>query len=124
MRKEIYIFRSLSTEDHNSFRGRMFELAEALLEQCAPESLKLTLTTKSPPRISIIPFKKDKIAVFSLSGRDKECAEFLSETPGFGGGYLVQEAVPVAYEKTWEDRKTTPGACLSDPVSQQTQTGL
>ncbi len=112
MQKEIYIFRGLSSEDHKSFTDRMFELADALLEKCLPDTLKMSLTTKRPPAISVIPFKKDKIAVFSLSGRKQDCSLHLSGTGGFGGGYQVEEAIPVAYEKTWEDRSPTPGVCL------------
>jgi len=112
MQKEIYIFRGLSKENHNSFKIRVFKVAEVLMDHSAPKTLKVALTTKRPPLISIIPFKKEKIAVFSLRGSEKACSELLSEIPGFWGGYLVEEAVPVVYEKTWEDRHATPGVCL------------
>lgn len=112
MQKEIHIFRGLSSEDYKSFKSRMFELAESLLTQCNPDTLRVSLTTARPPRISVIPFKKGKIAVFSLTGTEEDCTELLSGTDGFGGGFQVEEAVPVAYEKTWEDRSTSPGPCL------------
>lgn len=112
MQKEIYIFRGLSSEDHKIFTGRMFEVADSLLDKCAPDTLKMSLTTKPPPGISVIPFKKDKIAVFSLSKGKQDCFDLLSETAGFVGAYQVEEAVPVAYEKNWEDRSPTPGVCL------------
>jgi hypothetical protein len=112
MQKEIYIFRGLTSEDHKSFTNRMFEVSDALLDRCAPGTLKISLTTKRPPGISIIPFRKDKIAVISITGKEKDGTDLMSETPGFEGGYLVEEAVPVAYTKTWEDRNPTPGECL------------
>lgn len=112
MQKEIYIFRGQSSEDYPSFRKRMFELADQLLEKGEPQALKASLTTRRPPGISVIPFKKDKIAVFSLWGRKQDCSEFLSGVHGFAGSYLVEEAVPVSYEKTWEDGSQTPGECL------------
>jgi hypothetical protein len=90
----------------------MFTLADTLLEQWDPDALKVSLTTRRPPGISIIPFKKDKIAVFSLRGRKQDASGLLSGIQGFAGAYLVEEAVPVAYEKTWEDGNPTPGECL------------
>ena len=112
MQKEIYIFRGQASESYKSFTKRMFELADVLLEQSNPDALKASLTTKQRPRISIIPFRKDKIAVFSLRGSKQDCSGFLSGIQGFAGGYQVEEALPVAYEKTWEDRSPTPGECL------------
>lgn len=112
MQKEVYIFRGQSSESYKSFSKRMYELGNTLLEKLGPHALKASLTTRRPPRISIIPFKKDKIAVFSLRGRKGDDTGFLSEIQGFDGGYQVEEAIPVAYEKTWEDRNPTPGECL------------
>jgi hypothetical protein len=112
MQKEIYIFRGQSSENYKSFTKRMFDLAEVILEQCEPETLKASLTTRRPPRISVIPFRKYKIAVFSLLGRKKDGFGFLTGIQGFTGGYLVEEAIPVNYDKTWEDRSPTPGECL------------
>ncbi len=36
----------------------------------------------------------------------------LINEPGFAGGYAVEEAIPVAYKKNWEDGTATPGICL------------
>lgn len=112
MQKEIYIFRGSSSESYKDFTKRMFELAELILEQYGPLALKASLTTRRPPGISVIPFRKDKIAVFSLTGRKKESELLLEGKHGASGGYLVEEAIPVAYDKTWEDRSPTPGVCL------------
>ena len=112
MQKEIYIFRAASSESYKDFTKRMFELAELMLEQLAPSTLKASMTTRSRPLISVIPFKRDKIAVFSLTDRKKNDTGFLAEIAGFSGGYLVEEAIPVHYHKTWEDGGPTPGVCL------------
>lgn len=112
MQKEIYIFRGQSSESYSSFTKRMFALADSLLEQLGPDALSASLTTRRPPGISIIPFKRDKVSVFSLRGRKQDASGFLSGVKGFAGAYLVEEAIPVAYEKTWEDRSPTPGECL------------
>ena len=45
MQKEIYIFRAASSESYKDFTKRMFELAELMLEQLAPSTLKASMTT-------------------------------------------------------------------------------
>jgi len=112
MQKEIYIFRGSCSESYKSFARRMFDVADILLEQFGPDALKASLTTRRPPRFSVIPFRNDKIAVFSLTGRTKDSVLVFGGEHGCSGGYLVEEAIPVAYEKTWEDRIPTPGICL------------
>lgn len=112
MPKEIYILNGLPSESYENFRKRIFKLAEDIQDPYKPETLKINLTLKSPPRISIIPFKRKKIAVLSLSGRKSESIDLLSKSEGFRGGYRVEEALPVAYDKTWADGEATPGECL------------
>lgn len=112
MQKEIYILDSHLKEDYKSFKNRIFRLSEALIEQYAPETLKTCLTLRRPPFFSIIPFKKEKIAVISLSRKTNSPVDLLTQAEGFRGGYVVEEAIPVAYEKNWEDGSPTPGVCL------------
>jgi hypothetical protein len=112
VQKEIFIVKGLPEEDYTGFKARILALAAGLLHADGPVSLKVTLTERKPPRLSVIPFRKEKVAVFSISGRPPDCPVVLSEAPGFTGGYLVEEAVPVSYDKTWEDGKPSPGACL------------
>jgi hypothetical protein len=90
----------------------MLELSNEILEQCGPEMLRITLTVKRPPRVSVIPFRREKAAAFSITGTTRDSADVISGAPGFTGGYLVEEAIPVTYEKTWGDGVPTPGDCL------------
>ncbi len=112
MHKEIYIFRGLPSEEYDSFRKRIIELSRDLIDQYAPETLKINLTVKAPPRASVIPFKKKKVAVLSLTGSSASIMDLATKAEGFTGGYVVEEAIPVAYDKTWEDGEPTPGECL------------
>ena len=112
MPKEIYILNGLPGEDYSEFRNRIFQLSNDLLIRFKPDSLKINLTLKAPPGISIIPFKRKKIAVLSLTRSYTEPIDMLSSADGFRGGYVVEEALPVAYEKTWKDGEATPGECL------------
>ena len=50
--------------------------------------------------------------VAAISHIKKKNRNILIDKPGFSGAYEVEEALPVAYNKDWEDGETTPGICL------------
>lgn len=112
MQKEIYILSGLPGEDYKAFKNRIFKLNEVLLDRYGPASLKTCLTLKRPPRISVIPFKKRKIAVTSLTREKGPALDLITKEAGYAGGYTVDEAIPVAYQRTWGDGEPTPGECL------------
>ena len=112
MPKEIYIFKGLPSEHYDGFRERIMMLSSEILDRNKPGTLKINLTLKAPPRMSVIPFKRSKIAVFSVTGSTPGGRELLTGSEGFTGAYEVEEAIPVAYEKTWADGEPTPGECL------------
>ena len=112
MHKEIYILKGLKGEDYNSFKDRIFKLSNSLVELHGPEALKTCLTLKPPPPISVIPFKREKIAVISVTRNTNSAIDLITKSDGYAGGYAVEEAIPVAYKKDWEDGSPTPGVCL------------
>lgn len=112
MPKEIYILRNHLSEDYTSFKNRIIRLAVNVVEQYTIESLKACLTVRRPPLITVIPFRKKKIAILSVTRKTGKAIEMITQTEGFDGGYLVEEAVPVAYDKAWADGDPTPGVCL------------
>jgi hypothetical protein len=112
MRKEMYIIRGSKGEDYEHFTDRVIRTARATVELIKPEALKVTVTTGPPPRFSVIPFKKSKIAVISIYRIGNTSIDLLKFTEGFAGAFKVEEAIPVMYEKNWEDGKATPGACM------------
>lgn len=111
MKKEIHIVKGLPSESYKDFRVRMFNLADSLLDGGNCHTLRVNLTLKPPPRLSVIPFRRGKVAALSLTG-ESPAADLPITTEGYTGGYTVEEAIPVAYEKTWEDRSPTPGICM------------
>lgn len=112
MRKEIYLVRGNEKEDYRAFTNRVLQTADKTVKHINPDALKVSLTTNCPPKISVIPFKKSKIAVFSVYREDNDPVNTLHEAEGFSGAFKVEEALPVSYEKTWADGDPTPGACL------------
>lgn len=112
MRKEIYLLAGLENEDYSDFNKRIHSLSTQILSQDGIDSAKVTYTQSPPPIISVIPFKKKKIAAFSLVCNESTAVQKLMNDYGAQGTYLVDEAIPVMYKKTWEDLTPTPGVCL------------
>ena len=112
MYKEIYLVRGTVRESYPEFYSRINTLAFAVTKEVNPEALKFTITTGAPPRLTIIPFKRSKIAAISVYKSNPKPVEALREAEGFYGAYRVTEALPVAYQKNWQDGEPTPGACL------------
>lgn len=112
MRKEIYLIRGLRDETYDGFRMRIMTLAEQAVASADPAKLKFVLTIQPPPKISIIPFKKKKVAAISVFRAADQPLKSLTEESGFEGVYRVDEAIPVRYEKDWQNGEQTPGICL------------
>jgi hypothetical protein len=112
MNKEIYLVKGAVQESYQDFYDRIFKMVSNLAEELNPETLKFTITVKSPPRITIIPFRRSKIAAISICKSSSVPVEVLRNSEGFYGAYRVTEALPIAYRKNWKDGEPTPGACL------------
>ena len=112
MNKEIILIKGLENETYAQFSERILSLGKSFLEDKEITQVKITCTLNPPPKISVIPFKKAKIAAISIYSENKESKKKLLNASGLDGGYLVDEAIPVAYEKNWKDGVSTPGVCL------------
>jgi hypothetical protein len=77
------------------------------------------LTEEKPPLISVIPFRKEKIAALSFDMRPQSSID--DNIPGVAGSYLVEQALPVSYTRSWPARTRTPGACLLTLFRKKTQ---
>jgi hypothetical protein len=112
MNKEIYLVHGTVRESYPEFFNRIFNLTSGLAKELNPDALKFTITAVASPRITIIPFKRSKIAAISVYKSDPIPVEKLRAAEGFYGAYRVTEALPVSYQKSWKDGEPTPGACL------------
>lgn len=112
MRKEIYLIAGLEGERYEQFSDRILAVAKDLSTREDLKQVKVTYTKMSPPKISVIPFKKKKIAAISIFKEHEDLISPLIQQSGFSGAYLAEEAIPVGYEKTWKDLEFTPGICL------------
>lgn len=112
MKKEIYIIRGSNNESYQHFFERNVSLLHNVARLPSVSACKCTCTTSSPPKISVIPFRKKKVAVLSVYHSGLELIDLLVASPGFAGAWLAHEAIPVSYSKTWDDLIPTPGVCL------------
>ena len=112
MIKEIYLIRGNEKESYEEFSARIMESATEIQGASDYPVIKVVFTAEPPPSVSIIPFKKKKAATISVNKNNREPIDFMIRTDGFSGAYRVDEALPVKYDKTWPDRRITPGICL------------
>lgn len=112
MKKEIYIIKGSKKEKYAVFSERMLKISKSLMDITSIRKIKLTYTKDAPPTLSIIPFKKKKIAVISVFKDNDAICEELTKAVGFSAIYSAEEAIPVAYKKDWADLEATAGVCL------------
>jgi len=112
MIKEMYLVRGTGEENYNDFKSRIFQLAEVVGTETRPAALRLVLTEAPAPSVSIIPFKKSKLAVISIYKESGTPVQYLLKAKGFAGAFAVEEAIPVSYERTWPIGMSSPGVCL------------
>jgi len=117
--KLVFLLRSNVSEPANSFRERiLLELSPRILG-CKPMRYKINLTSADPPRISITPYRRDRIALISIwepaASTDPAArwSGIIGEAwDGPCAGYRVEESQPVAYKRSWPAGSQTPGLGL------------
>jgi len=112
MEKEMFVLRGLPDENYQLFRTRILERAKEAAARFSPPVLRVTLTIRKPPPLSVIPFRRDLIAVVSVYDGSSSLRDYLCGSGGYTGAFKVNEALPVAYQRLWEVGSETPGACL------------
>lgn len=112
MWKQIYLVRGLKTETYPAFGKRIEDKANQLKDNPIISALSYTITREASPRLSIIPFSKQKVTAISLWKNDEQALESLMQIDGFEGAYQVTETLPVVYKKNWANGECTPGVCL------------
>lgn len=112
MQKFIYLIRGSKDESYADFSQRIKTNAASVMQSKNVGQLKIVLTEQKPPLISIIPFKKQKIASISVVKNGELSLSAIENMTGFQGAFHVEEALPVEYERTWPDGQASPGICL------------
>lgn len=110
--KLIYLIRGDEQDLYEHFHSFVTETAKKIADEKGVGGVKITITVEPPPRCSVIPFRKDKISAVSIWSDSLPSVGNLFQTDSGIHGFLVTEALPVSYEKDWEDEEMTPGAGL------------
>jgi hypothetical protein len=116
MVKLQYLLRAPASESVEPFRDRSLAAGARLLAS-GPARLKLTFTAEEPPRISMVPFRRDRVALVSLwdeATPEVAAARWnaLLQAEGAAAGYRVDESVPRAYCRDWPEGRDTPGGSM------------
>lgn len=116
MVKLQYLLRGPATESAGAFRERALACGARLLAS-APAGLKITFTAEDPPRLSVMPFRRDRLALVSLRDEAPLAAAVarwnaVLKSEGAAAGYHVEESTPRAYARDWPDGADTPGGSM------------
>jgi hypothetical protein len=116
MVKLQYLLRAPAAEPVAAFRSQALAVGARLLAS-GPARLKLTFTAEEPPRVSVMPFRRDRVALVSLWDEampDAAAASWnaLLQAEGAAAGYRVEESVPRAYRRDWPEGHDTPGGSM------------
>jgi len=109
MENQIYLIRGEERENYPEFSKRILSAVKMLTKDTR---VSVTLTENKPPVLSVIPFRKNKIAAVSVSTPFTQALDRLVNIPGFAGAYKVEKAFPVEYLRDWDPGTVTPGVCL------------
>jgi hypothetical protein len=108
-----YLLRAEATVSPGAFRDRALRCGARLLAAGAAR-LKLTFTGEEAPRLSVVPYRRDRLALVSLWDEVAPAAAAARWNPllrreGATAGYHVAESVPRTYRRGWPDDSETPG---------------
>jgi len=116
MKKAIFIIKQPSEISFEAFKSLVFDQLLPQVSHLKCSRLKVSLTETPTPKISVIPLKKERMAMISIWGllkKDRKAWKAAFESVGdVSFGYAVDESIPVQYEKTWDDGEPSPGLVL------------
>lgn len=105
----LYLIRR-DNSNRDLFRNDILDFVKESLIQLADEVV-VALSDILPPGISIIPFRKDLIALITLENVKPEV--IWPEPPeGFAGAFISEVAIPVIHKQEWKLGEKSPGAGL------------
>ncbi len=116
MNKYLYLLRETTPGPAAAFKSRILDEWMPALRSLNPAGLKLSLTDAPRPRLTVLPLRKDNLALISVWSDSAAFTDQLLAAVNTEGlilqGYQVEESVPVAYDKSWPDGTPSPGVVL------------
>jgi hypothetical protein len=116
MVKYVFLIRPPDQIDLPSLKSQVLDKLVPRLLQLNPEKLKVDLTEPKRPRLTVLPLKKNHLAMISVwDGRADRVGQWQSEVASLGwivAGYQVTESTPKACTKDWKDCEASPGIVM------------
>ncbi len=106
----LYLIRGEASENLSSFRDRVLDFTQKQLQSLASSAV-VAVTEETAPALSVIPFRKDPIALISLDGVAED-AKWPAPATGFEGAYRSEVAFPVEHQRDWPLGERSPGVGL------------
>ena len=106
----LYLIGGSGGETRTAFRDRILAFVRDHLAPLADEAV-VAVTEEPPPNRSVIPFRRDLVALVSLDGIADD-AGWPESPAGFAGAHLSEVARPVVHERTWDLGTRSPGVGL------------
>ena len=116
MVKYIFLIRPPGQVDLPALKSQILDKLAPRLLQLNPEKLKVDLTEPKRPRLTVLPLRKNHLAMISVwDGRADRAQQWQSEMASLGwpvAGYQVTESTPKACTKDWKDCEASPGIVM------------
>ena len=116
MAKYMFLIRPPNQVDLAALKSQVLDKLVPRLFQLNPEKLKVDLTEPKRPRLTVLPLRKNHLAMISVwDGRADRAQQWQSEMAGPGwsmAGYQITESTPRAYTKDWKDGEASPGIVM------------
>ena len=112
MNHTIFLIKGSRDENYEVFSKRIKTLINDKVIIQHPSVCKLTITEEAPPRLSMIPFNKEKIAAVTVSSEEFDFLSIFSSVQGFSGAYNADAVLPLSYTKERPEGEKTPGIGL------------
>ena len=116
MTKYIYLMRPKGQVDRAVFKSQVFDELVPRLLKMNPDRLKVNLTEPRCPRLTVLPLKRDNLAMISVwdgqNARSQYWQKGMTDPACNLAGYQVTESTPRAYERAWRDGEPSPGIVM------------
>jgi hypothetical protein len=103
----LILMHGLPGETREAFSSRMMNDVTEKLKGQGADSLRVTLTVEKPP-LSLFPFRKNLVALFTCTGL-KKTGYTDASLPGI---YMANQTVPLSPENMPLPGRTTDGVCM------------
>ncbi len=116
MKKYQFLIRDAENRPAPAFRSYILDKWVPAVLALNPTGLKVSITDVPLPKLTVLPLRKDNLALISIWSNDRSLPDACAKTVSDAGlkvhGYRIEESIPVAYDRNWPDGEPSPGVVL------------